>query len=89
MMRKDQTFVKVTDPGILGRLARSAEIHVLNRFDHFEAVNGKNGHRYRVNVTDQNIVCTCPDARSHPCKHEIATARVLGYFMGAFWGPRW
>lgn len=82
MMRKDKVFIGVTDPGILVRLARSAEIQVLKRFDHFEAVNGKNGHRYKVSIAGQDIVCTCPDAKDHACKHEMAVARDIDLFAG-------
>ncbi len=82
MMKKDQVFVGVTDQAIIDRLARSADIRVLNRFEYFEAVNSKNGHRYKVSITGKDILCTCPDAKSHICKHEIAVARVIDYFNG-------
>ncbi len=82
MMKKDQVFVNITDQAILDRLARSADISVLNRFEYFEAVNSKNGHRYKVNIMGQKILCTCPDAKNHICKHEIAVARALDYFNG-------
>ena len=81
MMKKDHSFVNVRDNDTLNRLARSAGIRVLNRFEYFEAVNGKNGHRYRVQITGQDIVCSCPDAKSHNCKHEIAVARDMNFFI--------
>ena len=80
-MKKDQSFVNVRDMDTLKRLARSAGIRVLNRFEYFEAVNGKNGHRYKVQITEQDIVCSCPDAKSHNCEHEIAVARDMSLFM--------
>ncbi|HWQ96332.1 MAG TPA: hypothetical protein VN368_03055 [Candidatus Methylomirabilis sp.] len=49
-------------------------------FEYFEAVNGKNGHRYRLQIRGQDIVCSCPDAKSHHCKHEIAVARDMNFF---------
>lgn len=49
-MKKDQSFMDVRDTDTLKRLARSAGIRVLNRFEYFEAVNGKNGHRYKVQI---------------------------------------
>ncbi len=82
MMKKDHVFVNITDQDIISRLARSADIRVLNRLEYFEAVNSKNGHRYKVSVTEKDIFCTCPDAKSHICKHEIAVARVMDYFNG-------
>ncbi len=82
MMKKDHVFVEVTDQSVLDRLARSSDIRVLNRFEYFEAVNSKNGHRYKVSITGQNILCSCPDAKTHICKHEIAVARVMDYFNG-------
>lgn len=81
-MNKDHVFVNVTDHGILSRLARSADIRVLSRLEYFEAVNSKNWHRYKVSITGKEILCTCPDAKSHICKHEIAVARVMDYFNG-------
>ncbi|NJD52985.1 MAG: hypothetical protein FIB07_08980 [Candidatus Methanoperedens sp.] len=81
MMKKDQSFVNVRDMDTLKRLARSAGIRVLNRFDYFEAVNGKNGHRYKVQIRGQDIICSCPDAKIHNCKHEIAVARDMSLFM--------
>lgn len=82
MMKRDHVFVGVTDQGIISRLAHSADIRVLNRFEYFEAVNSKNGHRYKVSVTGKDILCACPDAKSHICKHEIAVARVMDCFNG-------
>ncbi|HWQ96336.1 MAG TPA: hypothetical protein VN368_03075 [Candidatus Methylomirabilis sp.] len=82
MMKKDHVFVNITDQGIINRLAGSLDINVLNRFEYFEAVNSKNGHRYKVNIKGMDILCTCPDSKSHTCKHEIAVARVLDYFNG-------
>lgn len=79
-MKKDQSFENVRDTDTLNRLARSAGIRVLNRFEYFEAVNSKNGHRYKVQITGQDIVCSCPDAKSHNCKHEIAVARDMDFF---------
>ncbi|MCX9027027.1 MAG: hypothetical protein OIN86_02455 [Candidatus Methanoperedens sp.] len=81
MMKKDQSFVNIRDTDTLKRLAKSAGIRVLNRFDYFEAVNSKNGHRYKVQITGQDIVCSCPDAKNHNCKHEIAVARDMSLFM--------
>ncbi|MCX9082946.1 MAG: hypothetical protein OIN83_12210 [Candidatus Methanoperedens sp.] len=80
MMKKDQSFENVRDTDTLNRLARSAHIRVLNRFEYYEAVNGKNGHRYKVEITGQDIVCSCPDAKNHNCKHEIAVARDMDFF---------
>ncbi|HWQ95992.1 MAG TPA: hypothetical protein VN368_01340 [Candidatus Methylomirabilis sp.] len=80
MMKKDHSFFNVRDSNTLNRLARSAGIRVLNRFDHFEAINSKNGHRYKVHITGQDIVCSCPDAKNHNCKHEIAVARDMNFF---------
>jgi hypothetical protein len=74
-MKKDQGFENVRDIDTLTRLARSSGIRVLNRFEYFEAVNGKNGHRYKVQIRGQDIICSCPDAKNHHCKHEIAVAR--------------
>ncbi|KCZ73633.1 SWIM zinc finger-containing protein [Candidatus Methanoperedens nitroreducens] len=83
MMRKDRVFMNVSDPGMLGRLSRSADITILNRFEFFEAVNSKNRHRYRVNVTERDITCSCPDSKKgNHCKHEIAVARDMSYFLG-------
>lgn len=79
-MKKDQSFVNIRDIDTLKRLARSAGIRVLNRFGYFEAVNSNNGHRYKVQITGQDIVCSCPDAKSHNCKHEIAVARDMDFF---------
>ena len=80
MMKKDQSFENVKDMDTLKRLVRSAGIRVLNRFEYFEAVNSNNGHRYKVQITGQDIVCSCPDAKSHNCKHEIAVARDMDFF---------
>ncbi len=80
MMKKDQSFENVRDMDTLNRLARSAHIRVLNRFEYYEAVNSKNGHRYKVQITGQDIVCSCPDAKNHNCKHEIAVARDMDFF---------
>jgi len=80
MMKTNQSFMNVRDTDTLNRLARSAGIRVLNRFEYFEAVNGNNGHRYKVHITGQDIVCSCPDAKSHNCKHEIAVARDMDFF---------
>ena len=80
MMKKDHSFENVRDTDTLKRLARSAGIRVLNRFEYFEAVNSKSGHRYKVHITGQDIVCSCPDAKSHNCKHEIAVARDMDFF---------
>lgn len=80
MMKTDHRFVNVSDPATLGRLARSFDIRVLNRFEHFEAVNSKNGHVYKVRIAGENIVCTCKDSIAHACKHEIAVARDMGFF---------
>ena len=80
MMKKDHSFFDVRDADTLKRLAKSAQIRVLNRFDYFEAVNSRNGHRYKVQITGQDIVCSCPDAKNHNCKHEIAVARDMGFF---------
>ncbi len=82
MMPRSQYFSNVTDQSIIDRLLRSNDIRVLNRFGHFEALNIGNGHRYKVIVTDQWITCSCPDSRNHACKHEIATARDIGLFIG-------
>jgi len=81
MMKKDQSFMDVRDTDTLKRLARSAGIRVLNHFEYFEAVNGKNGHRYKVQIKGKDIICSCPDAKSHHCKHEIAVARDMSLFM--------
>jgi len=82
MMKTDHRFVDVCDPATLGRLSRSFDIRVLNRFDFFEAVNRKNGHTYEVRITGENIVCPCKDSENgHTCKHEIAVARDLSYFQ--------
>ncbi|MBU4373917.1 MAG: hypothetical protein KJ714_05645 [Euryarchaeota archaeon] len=80
MMKRDHRFVNVCDPETLGRLARSFDIRVLNRFEHFEAVNSKNGHVYKVRIAGEDIVCTCKDSGAHACKHEIAVARDMGFF---------
>ncbi len=80
MMKKNHSIMNVRDIDTLKRLARSAGIRVLNRFEYFEAVNSKNGHRYRVHITGQDIVCSCPDAKNHNCKHEIAVARDMDFF---------
>ncbi len=79
-MKKDHNFMDSRDIGTRKRLERSFDIRVLNRFEYFEAVNGKNGHRYKVHITGQDIVCSCPDAKSHNCKHEIAVARDMEFF---------
>lgn len=83
MMRKNKRFFNVSDADTLRRLAGSSGIRVLNRFDHFEAVNGRSGRRYKVNITGEDIVCSCPDAKNHNCEHEIAVARDMGFFMEA------
>jgi len=84
MMKTDHRFVDVCDPATLGRLSRSFDIRVLNRFDFFEAVNLKNGHRYKVDIKGPEIRCSCKDAhRGNNCKHEIAVARDLILFEGA------
>lgn len=80
MMSKSEVFIGIEDPSILGRLARASDIRVLNRFSFFEAVNSKNGHRYKVQVIGQDISCNCPDAKTHHCKHEIAVLRDLNLF---------
>ncbi len=82
MMKRDSVFVNVDDPEILGRLLRSADIRVLNRFEYFEARNIGNGHAYKVNVNGDSIICSCPDSKLHACKHEIAVARDMSYFSG-------
>ncbi len=82
MMKKDHSFVNVGDEATIRRLLRSFDIRAINRFEYFKAVNSKNGHRYRVSIAGQDIVCTCPDAKDHACKHEMAVARDLGLFAG-------
>jgi hypothetical protein len=81
MMKRDRVFVNVDDPEILGRLLRSADIRVLNRFAYFEARNIRNGHAYKVNINGDSIICTCPDSKLHACKHEIAVARDASLFQ--------
>ena len=81
MMSKNHKFIGVADAPTIGRLLRSQDIAVLNRFDFFKAVNRKNGHTYEVRITGNNIVCPCKDSeRGHTCKHEIAVARDLSFF---------
>lgn len=80
MMRKDHSFFNVQDAATLGRIARAAEIKILNRFEYFEAVNSKNGHKYKVEVSGLDIICSCPDAKNNNCKHEIAVARDMSIF---------
>ncbi len=55
-MKISYRFVNVSDPETLGRLMRSADIRVLNRFEHFEARNIRNGHVYRVRIA-RSIDC--------------------------------
>lgn len=80
MMPLHFSFSDVQDNDTLGRIARSSDIRVLNRFDYFEAINSKNGHRYKVQVAGLDLICNCPDAKNHICKHEIATARDMNLF---------
>ncbi|MBZ0174449.1 SWIM zinc finger family protein [Candidatus Methanoperedens sp. BLZ2] len=80
MIAKSEVFIGIKDPATLGRLARASEIRVLNRFSFFEAINTRNGHRYRVDINGQDISCNCPDAKNHQCKHEIAVLRDLNLF---------
>ncbi len=82
MLKRDHVFMDVDDPGTLGRLSRSADIRVLNRFTHFEARNARNGHAYKVKVDGDSIICNCPDSKLHACKHEIAVARDASFFLG-------
>lgn len=80
-MKKTDRFIAVDDAAVLGRLLRSFQILTLNRGDHVEAVNTKNGHRYKVEINEQNIKCPCQDSsRGNNCKHEIAVARDLILF---------
>lgn len=81
MISKKHRFQNVSDLAILGRLHRSQDIRTINRFSFFEAVNVKNGHRYRLELANDDIVCSCPDSsRGFCCKHEIAVARDLVLF---------
>ena len=81
MMKKTDRFNAVNDQAVLGRLLRSFQILTLNRGDHVEAVNTKNGHRYKVEINEQNIKCPCQDSiRGNNCKHEIAVARDMILF---------
>lgn len=82
MMKRTHVFVNAADDATIGRLLRSSDIRTINRFGYFEVVNIRNGHRYKVQVVGEDIVCSCPDAASHACKHEIAVARDIGYFVG-------
>ena len=80
-MKKSDRFNGVEDPAVLGRLLRSLQIMTINRFEHVDAVNTKNGHRYKVEVRGQEISCSCPDSqKGNNCKHEIAVARDLILF---------
>jgi len=81
MMKKTDRFNAVNDHAVLDRLLRSFQILTLNRGDHVEAVNTKNGHRYKVEINEQNIKCPCQDSsRGNNCKHEIAVARDMILF---------
>ncbi len=81
MMKKTDRFNAVQDADILGRLLRSLEIRTVNRFDSFDVVNLKNGHRYKVEIKGQDINCTCKDSKNgNNCKHEIAVARDMLLF---------
>jgi len=81
MMKKTDRFTAVQDTAILGRLLRSLDIATLNRFEHFDVVNLKNGHRYKVDIKGPEIRCSCKDSeRGNNCKHEIAVARDLILF---------
>ena len=81
MMKKTDRFTAVQDTAILGRLLRSLDIATLNRFEYFDAVNLKNGHRYKVDINGQEIRCSCKDSElGNNCKHEIAVARDLILF---------
>ncbi len=82
MILRNQRFVNVEDQQTLDRLQRSQDIRTINRFEFFEAVNSRNGHRYRVELKGDEIVCSCPDSQTHTCKHEIAVARDIGLFEG-------
>lgn len=82
MMPRYKYFSDVTDQSIINRLLRANDIRVLNRFDHFEALNIRNGHIYKVIVTDLSITCNCTDSKNNACKHEIATARDIVLFIG-------
>ena len=81
MMKKSDRFNGVEDPAVLGRLLRSLQIITIKRDDHVEAVNTKNGNRYKVEINEQNIKCPCQDSsRGNNCKHEIAVARDMILF---------
>ena len=80
MMQRYHRFVNVQDKQILDRLRRAQDIRTINRFEFFEAVNSKNGHRYKVQLRGDEIVCSCPDSQTHTCKHEIAVARDIELF---------
>lgn len=85
MILRNHRFVNVEDQQILDRLLRSQDIRTINRFEFFEAVNSRNGHRYRVQLRGNEIVCSCPDSQTHICKHEIAVARDIELFEDMEW----
>ncbi len=85
MILRNQRFVNIEDKHILDRLQRSEDIRTINRFEYFEAVNSRNGHRYKIELKGDEIVCCCPDSQTHTCKHEIAVARDLGLFENMEW----
>lgn len=81
MIPRDYSFFNIRDPGLIARMSRSQEIRVLNRFEFFEAVNTKNGNRYKVQVEAGKIKCTCHDSNlGRICKHEIAVRRDIELF---------
>ncbi len=85
MMPRDHRFENIEDQHVLDRLRRSQDIRTINRFEFFEVVNSKNGHRYKVELRGNEIVCSCPDSQTHTCKHEIAVARDIGLFESMEW----
>ncbi len=85
MILRYQKFVNIEDQQILDRLQRSQDIRTINRFEFFEVVNSRNGHRYKVELRGNELVCSCPDSQTHTCKHEIAVARDIGLFECMEW----
>lgn len=84
-LQRNHRFEGIKDPSILSRLLKSQEIRTINRFSFFEAVNQKNGHRYKVEIKGNEIICSYLDSQAHACKHEIAVARDIELFEFMEW----
>jgi len=70
----------------LQRLNRCLDILVIKRYDHYEAINKINNHRYKLTVRSKhNISCTCKDhQKGNICKHIFALKRDFDFFNPSY-----